>query len=159
MLHLKSLTGFALLLAAAATLGGCQSGGGLAAGPDAAGGPVAVTIVEHQHGQNSPLTVPTLKLINSKAELAALGLEGVVPAKFGKQSMIVAGIGEQNTGGYAVHITNVYRVGDEVVVQADITRPGDDAVTTQALTQPFCIATTEKLDGVTLASDFSSSAQ
>jgi len=160
MLQLKSLTGFALILTAAALVG-CQSGGagaGAGGGPETVDGPVSITFIDHQHGQNSPLTTPTLKLINSKDELKALGLEGVGAPNFGKQSMILVAIGEQSTGGYAIRITGAYRVGDEVVVQADITRPAEGAVTTQALTQPYCIATTEKLEGVTLASDFSSTA-
>jgi len=44
--------------------------------------------------------------------------------------------GEQNTGGYAVHITAIERSGDQLLVRATFTVPGPGAFVTQVLTSP-----------------------
>ena len=44
--------------------------------------------------------------------------------------------GQQNTGGYSVHITAIERRGDKLVVHATFTSPGPGAIVTQVLTSP-----------------------
>ncbi len=158
MRNLKTLTLFTALSTAALMLGGCNSSAksDSHADPGSIAAPTSVAVISHQHGQQSAVAAPTLRHITSAEQFKALGLADAKPANFKTQDMILVGLGEQPTGGYWVHITQVFRVGDEIVVQATVNRPGEGDMTTQALTQPYCIATTAKLGKVTLSSDFTS---
>ena len=159
MQRIKLFVMTSVLVSAALILGACaKNKGAVSSGPaEGTTEPVLkLDILDHQHGQQSAVIVPTLKLVSSSEQFKALGVDAK-PAKFKKQDMILVGLGEQPTGGYWVRITNVYQFGSEVVVQATANRPGDDSAVTMALTQPYCLVTVDKLEeGLTLASDFTS---
>lgn len=133
--------------------GGCA---GKASTPAVELAAVPLTVHRAQHGQQSSIAVPVLRQIRSRQQFDELGLEGAKAASFGKHDMVLVGLGEQSTGGHWVRVTGLYRVGDEVVVQATVNHPGEDQPVTEALSQPWCLVTTDKLGDVTLVSDFTS---
>ena len=66
---------------------------------------------------------------------------------FAKSMLIGVFLGFRNTGGYRVTITSVDRIGDEIVVTWQESRPGPQDVTSQVLTFPHHVVRTERLDG------------
>ena len=66
---------------------------------------------------------------------------------FAKSMLIGVFLGFRNTGGYRVTITSVDRIGDEIVVTWQESRPGTQDVTSQVLTFPHHVVRTERLDG------------
>ncbi len=153
MSKLSHTVGLWVLSFAVLSLAACGSGQKPEA-DTAAAEPIAILV--EQHGQQSSLAFPAVKHVTSAEQFEALGLDGAKPAVFGTEDMVLVAIGEQSTGGHWVHITGLQRVGDTVYVQATVNRPGEDAMTTQALTQPYCIVTTPKLGEVSLRSDITS---
>ena len=56
-------------------------------------------------------------------------------------------LGERSTGGYAIEITNIERVGSEVRVHYRSESPDPGAMRTQALTQPHHLIGLSRVDG------------
>lgn len=56
---------------------------------------------------------------------------------FEESAVLVLFLGEKMTGGYAVIVERVTRVGGMYEVQVAVYEPGPGCMTTQALTQPF----------------------
>jgi hypothetical protein len=64
---------------------------------------------------------------------------------FAGQSVIVASLGEKNTGGYSVEVTGVELVGGKLKVTVRETKPGPGTFVTQALTQPYHVVRIPKV--------------
>jgi hypothetical protein len=63
---------------------------------------------------------------------------------FNKEIAVAIFLGEKPTGGFAVEIVRVERIGDELVINYKEASPAPGAIVTQALTQPFHIV---RIDG------------
>jgi len=66
---------------------------------------------------------------------AALGL-GALATKENGRLYIAVFAGSQRTGGYAIRVVRVDRVGDTLAVRATFSSPAPDALTIQVLTSP-----------------------
>jgi hypothetical protein len=79
---------------------------------------------------------PTLIVGTSDASQAAI--LRLVPGATASAARVMVAVfqGQQNTGGYSVHITAIERSGDQLVVHANFARPGPGAIVTQVLTAP-----------------------
>lgn len=64
---------------------------------------------------------------------------------FAGQSVVVASLGEKNTGGYSVEVTGVELVNGKLKVTVHESKPGPGAMVTQALTQPYHIVRIPKV--------------
>ena len=64
----------------------------------------------------------------------------------GGRVLIAAFEGQQNTGGYTIHITAVERRGDQLAVRATFTMPGPGALVTQVLTSPAHVVSIDAAD-------------
>jgi hypothetical protein len=64
---------------------------------------------------------------------------------FAGQSVIVASLGEKNTGGYSVEVTGVELMGGKLKVTVRETKPGPGTFVTQALTQPYHVVRIPKV--------------
>jgi hypothetical protein len=64
---------------------------------------------------------------------------------FAGQSVIVASLGEKNTGGYSVEVTGVELVGSKLKVTVRESKPGPGQFVTQALTQPYQVVRIPKV--------------
>jgi hypothetical protein len=60
--------------------------------------------------------------------------------------LVAAFAGEQRTGGFAIRIDIVERVGPRLVVRATFTRPSPGALVTQALTSPAHVVSIAQAD-------------
>jgi hypothetical protein len=60
--------------------------------------------------------------------------------------VIAVFIGERPTGGYGIEIESIDAYADRITVNIVETEPGPDELTTQALTYPYHIVTTEKTE-------------
>jgi PrcB C-terminal len=71
------------------------------------------------------------------------GNQGTPPAAptidFARYEVIVAALGERNTGGYDMRISRIAATNDYLYVELTSLRPGPRCLTTQALTQPVDI--------------------
>jgi hypothetical protein len=142
-----------IMLSLAASLGlaaaGCNS-------TDDSGDAVGTTltplpIANQHHGQDANgITRPTVKLINSKAELDAVGSEELSAKKidFKKTTVILLAVGEQPTSGYWANVTGAQVLGQTVFVQGVVNRPADDDITAQVLTYAYAAAEVAKVTGV-----------
>jgi len=130
----------AALFGSAMMFTGCKSNGGDAVSDDAATMPLAepVEVVGQQGGSSSALDSIGAMLIRTQAEYDALGDAEIYPdVNFDENDLVIVTLGEQPTGGYAVEISGVQQVGDELAVSGTATTPAADAVVTQALTYPY----------------------
>lgn len=59
---------------------------------------------------------------------------------FSQYSVIIAGLGQKNTGGYQVNIDKVWLDGDVLHVNLTQTSPGPKCMATFAISQPYCVA-------------------
>lgn len=64
----------------------------------------------------------------------------------GEDTFIVITMGEQNSGGYVVHIHEVIDTGASIKVLYEFESPAADAMVTQAITYPVAIAKINKTD-------------
>lgn len=65
---------------------------------------------------------------------------------FSKTTIIAVFMGEFNTGGYGIEITEVIDTGLSVVVKVEKTYPGKGCIVTQAFSQPYHIVKLDKID-------------
>jgi hypothetical protein len=66
---------------------------------------------------------------------------------FDKQSIVFISLGRKNTGGYSVEITDIQRSGKKAEVLFSSKEPKPGGFTIQALTAPFHIVTTPRIEG------------
>lgn len=148
---------------------GCAGGGSSAtttatAAPEPA--PVAkfaepVEILVKVSGEELPLESHGLGLLDRDA-VEGLGLDAAfaeagVAVDLNVHSVMLFSLGQQSTGGFAADINALQLKGDQLYVQGTAVAPGPDAVTTQAITFPYCAVAVEKLPaGVTILSDITS---
>ncbi len=59
---------------------------------------------------------------------------------------IAIGYGEQNTGGYSIAVNELYLTDNAIYVNTSLLGPDANAVTATALSYPFIVLKTEKLD-------------
>ena len=71
-----------------------------------------------------------------------------VPGATSSASRVLVAVfqGQQNTGGYSVHITAIERNGDQLIVHATFGVPGPGALVTQVLTSPAHIVSIAAAD-------------
>ena len=60
--------------------------------------------------------------------------------------LVAAFQGQQNTGGFTIHISGIERRGDQLVVRATFTAPGPGALVTQVLTSPAHVVSIDAAD-------------
>lgn len=152
------------MLAVAVLLGpalmvGCKGDGGGGGGTGPSAGEITlaqpVKIVESVKGNSQALKTIGVKLIKSKAAYDALGDAEIFPGgvDFGEYDLVIASLGEQPTGGYAIQINALQLEGDTLVVVGKATKPGADDATTQAFTYPYAAVTIEKTDATLVVPD------
>jgi len=80
--------------------------------------------------------------INGDASLTTL------PAiNFDEQFVIAVYAGQQPSGGYAVEVTNIKRLDDNLFVSVALTEPEKNENVSLVLTQPYIIVATQSVDG------------
>jgi hypothetical protein len=97
-------------------------------------------------GSHLALSEATVKLINTREDLNALGIDELanLGANFRAHSVLLLAAGQKPTGGYWIHVTGVQLHGDELYFQGLANRPGPADVVTQALTYPYTAVLIEK---------------
>ncbi len=73
-------------------------------------------------------------------------VRGLPEIDFENNMVIAVFMGERPTGGYGIEIKSIDEYPDRITVNIVETEPGPDELTTQALTYPYHIVTTEKTD-------------
>lgn len=112
-----------------------------------------VAILEKKAGNSEALSLGVV-LIQTQEQYDALGDKDIYPGvDFEKQDLVIAALGEQKTGGYAIDITALQVEGDTIFVQGKATAPAADAVTTQALTYPYAAAVINNTMATKVVSD------
>jgi hypothetical protein len=98
---------------------------------------------------NSGLTVRDRMIVRdeiswSKFWLNIVGSNSPVPptpaVDFSRETIVVANMGQRNTGGYSVSIDPAGTAGDTVILAITERSPGPTCGTTSALTQPLALA-------------------
>lgn len=91
-------------------------------------------------GGDPALKDPGLTLINSQAELDALGAKDLLgrEVNFHNEQVILATLGEMPSAGYWINVTSVTQIGDALHVYGQANRPGPEEMTGQLLTYPYC---------------------
>lgn len=56
-----------------------------------------------------------------------------------KNNFLYLSLGEKNTGGYGISISNIEELHDKIIVKVAKTSPKPDSFVTTAFTYPFCI--------------------
>ena len=99
-------------------------------------------------GSNAKLSEAGAKVINSKADLDAIGVEEIIALNpdFENESVVILSAGDVPTGGYSVDITGIQEVGDTLYVQGVINEPAEDTVVTQVIEYPYASAVIEKVE-------------
>lgn len=59
---------------------------------------------------------------------------------------IVAGYGEQPTGGFSIAVRGLYEMGDKLCLETELLGPGRDETVKQKASYPYIIIKTEKTD-------------
>jgi len=141
------VTGYAFpsLLATALSLG-CLDASTPPLGAPAFGARVAAASpVPIAHAYSSGLGAPARLVIADSATWAAIWAQvyaGLQPrpslpaVDFGTQRVLLAALGQRNSGAYDIRIDSVVRFTSASVAYLTTTAPGRNCVTTQALTQP-----------------------
>jgi hypothetical protein len=73
-------------------------------------------------------------------------VSGLPEIDFENNMVIAVFMGERPTGGYGIEIESIDEYPDRITVNIAETEPGPDELTTQALTYPYHIVTTENTD-------------
>ncbi len=145
----------ALLIGPAMTFVGCKSDGD---GDEPTQPAVAlaepVAILQSSTGNSQALAnVAGVRLIKTQADYDKLGDATIAPGiNFDEQDLVLASLGQQNTGGYSVSITALQLEGDTLVVVGKAKRPGADDIVTQALTYPYAAAVIANTDAKLIVS-------
>jgi len=139
-----------LMVAALAStaLIGCKGDGDTDASSDGVTLATPVPIGERVNGNSAALKTLGTYHIETKAQYDALGDAEIFPGglDFGENDLVIVALGEQPTGGYSVTIESIQLAGGELAVTGKATAPGPDAVTTQALTYPYCAVSIPNTD-------------
>jgi PrcB C-terminal/Putative zinc-finger len=115
---------------------------------DTGGEAINLTIEGRYDGNRSGLTRKRTILITSQSRLAKIWAQiwavRINPppmpyVDFSRQVAVVCSLGTQTTGGYALRIMNVDRVGNILRVRVTTKRPTKGTGLTQALTQPYSL--------------------
>lgn len=101
-----------------------------------------VTMLYKTIGGHPHLKTPGLSLINSQAELNALGVEDLLgrEVNFDNEQVLLATLGELPSTGHWINITAVHQEGELLQVYGQANRPGADEVIGQIHTYPYCAA-------------------
>jgi hypothetical protein len=141
------LSVFVLLAAATSGLAGCRSAS--PAGEGAAVAEHAVPIIREISGSDPAFDEQQFRIIRTQAELEALESEELSDAKVfwdRGQAVLLATLGEQSTGGYAISIRSAQLIDGELYVQGTVRIPGEDEIVTQAVTYPYAAALIPAVD-------------
>ena len=136
-MHTRMMNLFVIACLASFVLTGCKGDGSTDSGSDLA---QPVTISERVNGNSAALKAIGTLHIETQADYDALGDADIFPGglDFGQYDLVIVALGEQPTGGYSVNIESIQLTGGELAVTGKASAPGPDAVTTQALTYPYC---------------------
>lgn len=143
MLRLLGVPLLALLLG---SLVACQSTGTSIHTGQGGAAPEPVAIIATQTGDDPGLTSPTVVLLNSPEELAALGATTApgLAVDFKTQSVLLVAVGRQNTGGYWARIDGVQQAGRTLYLQATVNRPASFQPVTAAISHAYAAAVIAK---------------
>lgn len=91
-------------------------------------------------GGHPALSEPGLVLINTQAELDALGADELIgrAVNFNNEQIVLATLGEMPTSGFWINITAIHEEGDLLQVYGQANRPTADMMAGQVLTYPYC---------------------
>jgi hypothetical protein len=115
--------------------------------------PSIATTRSLEQGARSGVTQAEVAVARTQAELQAIyarhaGAGATVPTVDFTQHVVVALFqGQQSSGGYAIRVSDVETVGDDVHVTVERTSPAPGSLVTLALTSPFQLATVERRSG------------
>ncbi len=144
----RSACSGALALVLLASCSGAGSGGGAGGGgavsPTPSSRSIAFTEVAStaQSGyESAAIVVGTSDA--SRAAIARLIPSATVPSG---RVLVAAFQGEQRTGGFAIHINRIERIGDRLDVYATFTEPRKDSFVTQVLTSPAHVVSIASAD-------------
>lgn len=141
----KKLT-LAALLGPAVVLAGCSSDPKPQPVPEQPATPEApavvlaepVKIIDYKQGDSQAFQDLGVMLIKTQAEYDKLGDADIFPGiDFDKHDLVIATLGQRNTGGYTIQITALQLQGEALFVVGKATAPGPDDIVTQALTYPY----------------------
>ena len=107
-----------------------------------------VTIKHETPGNDPALKDMGPLLVNSQAELDALGateVQTLAQPNFETDSLVIVAIGEQETAGFWARIDGAQVVDGKLRVQATINAPAADAVAAQQVTHAFSAAVISKV--------------
>lgn len=112
-----------------------------------------VAIVRQIRGDDPGLTEPTITLVKSRAQLAALGsrtLLSRVGQELESYDLVLVALGERPTAGYWADIHGVQHdsQGRALFVQARVNRPSDQDTVAQVLTHPYAAVLIPKTQAV-----------
>jgi len=96
-------------------------------------------------GSYSSYEEPANYVMNSYGELKELKLE-ISEIDFSKSTAIAVFMGEFNTGGYAIEITEIIEKENKIIIKVIKTFPKPGQPVTQALSQPYHIVKIEKIE-------------
>ena len=105
-------------------------------------------------GSFSNISLPNQLVIkNSKDWVRLLKIHGNINGikkkniNFDDNIVIAIFAGQQPSGGYSLNITNMKRIDDNLFVTVNFHEPSQNEKVSLALTQPFLILSTKKVDG------------
>ncbi len=135
---IKLFGGYLIMLLAISILAGCVTQS-----------PKELLFQNIENGQNSELTEKVFIVINTEPEwegfcrlLNKNSCE--MDLDFEKNTIIVASMGEQNTGGHLIKIKKIVEQGDTIVVYVEEKYPSEGEMVTQVLTYPYDIVSISK---------------
>lgn len=73
-------------------------------------------------------------------------VRGLPEIDFEDDMVIAVFMGEKPTGGYVIEIVSIEEYADSIVVNIKETVPGEDEMTTQALTYPYHVVSTDNTE-------------
>lgn len=96
-------------------------------------------------GHYSNYKEPGNYFINNDEELESQGVN-IPEINFSQVSIIAVFMGEFNTGGYSIEITEIIEKENEIIVKVNKIYPEPGSLLTQALSQPYHIIKTKKIN-------------
>ncbi|MEM7258241.1 MAG: protease complex subunit PrcB family protein [Pseudomonadota bacterium] len=113
-------------------------------------------LIDRQIPLNGTFTQARKQVINNQSALdqvlAGYG-ESSVNVDFTNQKVVLLDMGQRNTGGWQISIRSVTENADTVQVNAEFTGPGEDCLATQALTNPYLLATIDTQKEISFSID------
>lgn len=95
-------------------------------------------------------TYKTYSELIKRLELEEVEDEYFFDIDFSNQSILVVYLGERNTGGYSIDVSNIYWNKNNLVVETSETKPQKGEMVTMAITNPYCIVKIPKTPTVIL---------